>query len=127
MTYTKSNGQTLSGEAAVAALHSDYSLFAGYFHEPVFGSISDTEDGYRLIGWAKMFVDLPGGGEKKHTDLQGREWECLAFGSFIFDVVKDASGPQGFRVKALQMFADPTTILVEAIKRRIIPIEALTS
>jgi len=128
MTYVKSNGQSFSGEAAVTALHGDYALFTGVFHEPVFGSISGTADGgYRLIGWAKMYVNLPGGGEKKHTDLQGRKWECLSFGSFIFDIVKDPEGPQGFRIKGAQTFADPTPILGEAIKRGLIPVEALTS
>lgn len=94
----------------------------------MYGSVSDTSDGgYRLIGWAKMFVNLPGGGEKKHVDLQGRGWECLALGSFIFDLVRDPEGPQGFRMKSAQIFADPTPILGEAIKRGIIPVEALTS
>jgi hypothetical protein len=128
MTYTKSNGQTLSGDAAVTAMHGDYALFAEYFHEPVYGSISDIADGgYRLIGWARLFVNLPGDGERNHSDLEGREWECVSFASFIFDVVKDEDGPQGFRMKSMQIFADPTTILGVAIKRGLIPVEALTS
>ncbi|KAK0643731.1 hypothetical protein B0T16DRAFT_459843 [Cercophora newfieldiana] len=128
MTYTKSNGQIFSGDAAVTALHGDYALFTDVFHEPVYGSISETANGgYRLIGWAKMFVNLPGGGEKKHVDLQGREWECLSNGAFIFDLVKDSEGPQGFRMKSMQIFADPTPILGEAIKRGIVPVEALAA
>ncbi|KAK0611683.1 hypothetical protein B0T14DRAFT_333617 [Immersiella caudata] len=126
MTHTKSNGQTFSGEAAVAALRGDCSLFAGYFHEPVFCSISETGDSYRLIGWAEMFVDLPGGGEKKYTDLQGREWECLAFWSFIYDVVK-GGGSSRLPGQDVANACGPNHHLGEAIKRGIVPVEALTS
>src|SRR5512142_1988430 len=94
--------------------------------EPVYGSIHDTPDGYRLFGYAKLFVDLPIPGEKIHEDLSGRKWECQGHGAFIFDVVKDASGPLGLKFKTWQTFADPTLILGEAIKRGIIPVEALT-
>jgi len=133
MTYVKSNGESFAGEAAVAAMQADYALFTDFFHEPTYGTVASNPDGssYRLIGYAKMFVNLPagagGGGEKKYTDLQGRGWECQAQGAFIFDVVKDPAGPQGLRIKFFQMFADPTPILGEAIKRGIIPVEALTS
>ena len=128
MTYIKSDGQTFSGEAAATALHGDYAMFSEFLHEPIYGTISETSDGgYRLFGSAKTYVNLPGGGgEKKHVDFQGRGWECLAHVSFLIDVVKDAEGPQGYRLKSMQVFADPTPILGEAIKRGLIPVEALT-
>ena len=127
MTYIKSDGQTFSGEAAATALHGDYAMFSEFLHEPLYGTISETSDGgYRLFGSAKTYVNLPGGGEKKHVDFQGRGWECMALASFLVDVVKDAEGPQGYRLKSMQVFADPTPILGEAIKRGLIPVEALT-
>jgi len=73
-----------------------------------------------------MYVDLPVPGEKVYTDLSGRKWECQSQGAFIFDVIKDASGPLGLKFKNWQTFADPTPILGEAIKRGIIPVEAIT-
>jgi len=94
--------------------------------EPVYGVIHETEDGYRLFGYAKMYINLPVPGEKKFEDLQGRKWECQGHGAFIFNVVKDDS-PLGMKFTHYQIFADPTPILSEAIKRGIIPVEALTS
>jgi len=73
-----------------------------------------------------MFVNLPVPGDKIHTDLSGRGWEVQGQGAFIFDVVKDSSGPLGLKFKNWQTFADPTPILGEAIKRGIVPIEAIT-
>ena len=37
------------------------------------------------------------------------------------------TGPHGFKLTYFQTFADPTPILGEALKRRVIPIEALTT
>jgi len=36
--------------------------------EPVYGTIFEEGDGYRLIGTAKMFVNLPVPGEKKFKE-----------------------------------------------------------
>lgn len=128
ITFIKGNGQAFSGDAAVTAMFAEYALFAEYFHEPSFGVFTENPDGgYRLFGYAKMFVDLPGAVDKKHIDLAGRAWECQAHGAFLFDVVKDPEGPQGFRIKFFQLFSDPTAILGHAIKRGLIPVEALAA
>ncbi len=63
--------------------------------------------------------------EKKYVDLQGRGWECVTSGSFLFDVVKDEDGPEGLKFVNFQVFADPTPILGEAVKRGVVPVEAL--
>lgn len=126
MTYIKGTGQAFTGHQAHTAMHADYALFDKYYHEPSFGVITQNPDGgYRLFGYAKMFVDLPDAKEKKFTDLQGRSWECQGHGAFLFDVVKDAAGPQGFRIKFFQIFADPTAILGDAVRRGLIPAEAI--
>jgi len=41
-------------------------------------------------------------------------------------VVRDSSSPHGFKFTYWQTFADPTPILAEAIKRGVIPVEAIT-
>lgn len=124
--YVKTNGQSFSGDVAVKQLVEDYALFKEHFHEPIYVVITETEDGYCLLGHAKLYVNLPVPGEKKYEDLQGRKWECLALGAYKFNVVKDDTGVQGLRFTSFQTFADPTPILSEAIKRKVIPVEALT-
>ena len=94
--------------------------------EPVFGVFYDTADGYRMFGYAKMFANLAVPGDKIHADLSGRKWEFQNHGAFIFDIAKDPSGPLGLKFTQAQTFADPTTVLGEAIKRGIVPVEALT-
>lgn len=130
LVYTKSNGEKFEGiDAAVAGMTAEYALFSEYFHEPIYGTIVDHEDGkgHRLLGTAKVFVNLAGPfpGEAKNEDLSGRKWECVTQGSFIFDVVKDEEGPGGYRLKLFHVMADPTPILKEAVRRGIVPAEAL--
>ncbi|KAK3332388.1 hypothetical protein B0T19DRAFT_457065 [Cercophora scortea] len=118
-TYVKSNGQKLTGEQGIAALHSDYAIFAGHYHEPAYVVVSESEDGggYRLFGYARMFVNLPPGGGGNGNNGEGRRWDCEAQGAFIFDFVKDPAGPLGFRCKYFQILADPTPILAVAMER----------
>ncbi|KAK3385733.1 hypothetical protein B0H63DRAFT_473499 [Podospora didyma] len=131
ITFVKGTGETFTGQAAVEAMHAEYAMFPASFHEPVYGVISDNANGgHRLLGYARMFVNLPGGGGEAnnttHADLQGRKWDCQAHGSFLFDVVKDETGPLGYKFTYYQVFANPLPILGEAIKRGIIPVEALS-
>jgi hypothetical protein len=125
-TYTKSDGRSFTGDAAIKQQIEDYALFKEHFHEPNHGVITEIENGYQLSGFATMYVNLPVPGEKKYTDLQGRQWECVAHGAFRFEVVRDPTGVQGFRFSKFRIFADPTPILGEAIKCGVIPVEALT-
>jgi len=125
LVYQKSSGQVFHGEDAIRQSHDDYAMFAAHFHEPAFGIATETENGYQLAGFAKMYVNLPGDGERKYEDLQGRKWECVAEGGFLFEVVKDATGVLGMKCKSWKVFADPTPILSVALKKGIIPVEAL--
>ncbi|KAK3375748.1 hypothetical protein B0T24DRAFT_718283 [Lasiosphaeria ovina] len=136
--YVNGKGQAVSGAAAAGdALRGEYALFAAFFHEPVYGTahaveLPAGEKGYRLFGCARMFVNLPAGNqevvEKAHVDCHGRAWECVANGAFLFDAVEDEEGPtpEGLRMKRFQIFADPTAILGEAVRRGVVPVEALT-
>jgi len=127
--YTKGTGEAFSGSgcAGFKEVIKHYSIFAEYSHEPVYGVITETDDGYCLLGQAKLFVNLPVPGDKKFEDVHGRKWECEAQGAYRVYVKRDAGGPQGFLFTSLQVFSDPTPILSEAIKRGIISVEALTA
>ncbi|KAK1750881.1 hypothetical protein QBC47DRAFT_392813, partial [Echria macrotheca] len=129
LVYTKSTGQSFTGQAAINQMHADYALFAAFTHEPVHGVFVDTPNGgHTLFGHARIFVDLPGASDATRTeaDLSGRKWECRSEGAFRFEVVKDEDGPLGYRMKSMSLFADPSGILKVAVKRGLIPVEALT-
>lgn len=90
----------------------------------MYASVSNTaEGGYCLVGWAKMFVNVPGDGERKHTDLQGRKWEHVNFAGSTCDLTRDEESPLGFRMKKMQTFGNPTPILSVAVKRGLVPVE----
>lgn len=138
MTYVKSSGEIFSGrDSAVNALNKSYTLFSEYFHEPVYGTIVDHEDGqgHRLFGTAKMFVNLAGPiplpeAERRHEDLSGKKWECVTQGGFIFDARKTTDeertgGLPEYRLEYFQIMADPVPILKEAVRRGVIPVEAI--
>jgi len=127
--YTKSTGQTFSGSGNVAfkQMVAHFAMFADHFHEPVYGVITETENGYSLFAQIKLFVNLSVPGDKKFEDCEGRKWECVAQGAFRVNVKKDADGPMGLKFVSLQSFSDPTPILGEAIKRGIITVDALTA
>jgi hypothetical protein len=128
--YVKSNGESFTGKQAFDQGIADYGMFADYAHEPTFGVFTPNADGgYRLFGYAKLYVDLPGseGVNNTHEDLKGRKWEIVAHGAFIFDVEKADDSPFGFRLTYQQTFADPTPILGEAIKRGLIKPENLVA
>lgn len=123
--YVKPTGQTFKGAEAVDALQGDYALFSEHYHEPLYGQVAPTDDGFTLFGYAKMYVNLPVPGEKSATDLKGRKWDAVAHGAFRFNVRKSGDGPDDFLFTFSQVYADPTPILAVAIKRGVIPVEAL--
>lgn len=124
--FIKSTGESFAGKAGVEQMHADYAMFAKYFHEPNYGIVVDTPSGHTLFGQATIYVDLAApGGEKRFEDLQGNSWDCRGEGAFLFDVVRDPAGVVGYKFTKFQLFADPTPILGEAIKRGMVPVEAL--
>jgi hypothetical protein len=124
--YAKTTGETFSGEAAVQQTHADFGLFAAWHHEPSFAMVTETDDGrgYVLAGFARTYVNLPGDGGRAVEDLQGRRWECVGDGAFRFVVVRDPE--TGMKFREWKVCADPMPILGVALKRGLLPVEALT-
>jgi hypothetical protein len=104
----------------------EYAIFSAHYHEPSYGVITETEAGYRLFATATIYTDLVVPGEKKCEDLLGRKWENKGYSAVIFNIAKDLKGVHGYKMSSFQFFGDPTPILAEAIKRGIVPVEAIT-
>lgn len=119
--YTKPNGETISGGApAWAALLEMYAPLVDHYHEPRWGVIWETENGYILAGSAIMYGNFPVPGDKKHKDLKGREWDVSGPGAFHFEYVKDPSGPKGMKMKSQKIYANVLVLAAEMVKRGMI-------
>ncbi|KAK3395307.1 hypothetical protein B0H63DRAFT_534037 [Podospora didyma] len=130
--FVKSTGEVITDEA-VGAFHSQYALFDSFFHEPVYSTIVATDDGHRLMGSARLFVNLltpnrlEGGVEeegKKHVDMHGRKWDYVGQAVF-FDAVTDPASPHGRQFTQMQAYMDPLHILASAVERSVIPAEVV--
>lgn len=122
--YTKPTGVCVTGgEAAWAALLEGYSPFSSHYHEPFFFIIWDTPTGYGLFGCAKVFGKLHAPGELTKTDLEGRKWDVEIPGAFLFEYVKDPSGPKGLKLKSQKLFADGVPVICDMIKRGMVTID----
>jgi len=119
--FTKPNGETISGGApAWAALLELYSPLTEHYHEPRWGMIWETENGYILAGCAIMYGNFPVPGEKKYKDLKGREWDVSGPGAFHFEYVKDPSGPKGMKMKSQKIYANVLGLAAGMVKRGMI-------
>jgi hypothetical protein len=98
-TFHKADGTIFSGrEKALEAMRELYGPLTAHFHEPYFLVCTEADDGWDMIGQAKMFANLAGNpapGEKKVKDLQGREWDMGIPGGFHFHYLKDPSAENG--------------------------------
>jgi len=98
-TLHKADGIKVSGrENSIAAAREIYGPLTSHFHEPYFAVITETADGWDMIGLAKVFGNLngsPAAGEKKVKDLQGREWDMGVPGAFHLHYVKDPQAENG--------------------------------
>lgn len=128
---TKSTGQVISGPGAAEAWYADLAMFASHVHEPKYVVVTELDGGkgYRVFAHAKIYVDLVGGkgtdDEKTATDDEGRKWELVLGGTMLTDLVRDEGGVLGFKFASVKLYYDPTPALGLAIKRGLIPVEAL--
>jgi hypothetical protein len=125
MVYVNADGAKYEGyETVWHALQQIYAPFAaGFYHEPRFWSCWETDNGeWEMIGDATMYADLPAGsgGSKEHADLSGKKWDLGLVGMFHFHYVKDADGPDGFKLRSAQVFSDTFPAVQEMMKRGLI-------
>ena len=130
--FVKSTGELITGDDGVNAFHAQYALFDLFFHGPVYSTIVATDDGYRLMGFARLYINLPasslneyGREERKHEDMHGRKWDCVGQAAFFFDTVTDPSSPHGQYFKRMQSLMDPVHVLAMAVERGIVLREAV--
>jgi hypothetical protein len=126
--YVKPTGEVVSGVGpAFEAIKEMYAPLKDHYHEPKFGLIWDTSDGYELFGVANMYANfpVPGGGEKC-KDLKGDVWDICTPGAFHFKYCKDSSGPQGLKLKVQKLYADTLPMVGKMIERGMVKPEQLT-
>jgi hypothetical protein len=117
--FTHPSGKVFTGvKASWEGILEMYSMAASHYHEPVKGIIWETDKGYKLMGFVKLYINLPVPGEKKCKDLSGREWDTMGNGAAAFEFVKDASGPKGLKMTSHTLIADPLGIQSEMIARK---------
>lgn len=120
--YNNTDGSSFKGfDAAYEGIQQIYAPFTSFSHEPRFFTCWENEDGWEMVGQAVMYADLPvPGGEKTHEDMDGKKWDLGLPGMFHFWYVKDASGPDGWKMKRSDVFSDSFPAVQEMMKRGMI-------
>jgi hypothetical protein len=118
--FVHSSGKEFHGiqSAWEEGVLASYGPFAAHYHEPQRYVIWETDGGYKLIGVAKLYTNLPVPGENKCKDLEGREWDCVGNGAFEFEYVKDKSAPMGMKLRVQAIYADPLGMMSEMVARK---------
>jgi hypothetical protein len=125
--YIQTSGEVVKGEKALDKWHGEYRLYREHFHEPTQALVIEIPNGYRVYSTANIYMNLVVPGEAKLEDFQGRKWETGTKGCAVFEVVKAEGGIGGYKMSSFQSYGNPLPILGEAIKRGLIPAEALTN
>jgi hypothetical protein len=129
--YHKADGAEHFGLTEVmAATEQDYGLFTSHYHEPHSIMCIETDDGYKMLGQAKLFGNLPGDpakGEKRVEDRLGREWDvCIQGGWFNYYVRDESADSQlGMVIKKSEAMADGSIPMKAMLKRGLISVKDL--
>lgn len=124
--FTKSDGTVFPpGEASWKGWLEGYAPFTEHLHEARYCCVYERGGGWEMIGVAHLFANLVVPGEKTKTDRSGRQWDIEVPGVMVFNCVPDPSGPKGFKVRAITLFADGTPVLGAMIKRGMVKQEDL--
>jgi hypothetical protein len=129
--FQKADGVEYHGvDEVIAAVEEGYAPFTSHYHEPQSMMCIETDDGYKMLGWAKLFGNLrgaPAAGENKVKDRLGREWDTVILGGYSHWYVKDekAKNGLGMAIKSGEVRADGSTLMKVMLRRGLISAESL--
>jgi hypothetical protein len=129
--FQKADGTEFHGREQVMVANKElYGSLTSYFHEPYFVTCNETEDGYEMLGQAKLFANLPGkpsAGERKVKDKSGKEWDMSIPGAFHFWYVNDekAENGLGIAIKRTEIMSDGSVPMGIMLKRGLISAQDL--
>ncbi|CAF9941154.1 MAG: hypothetical protein ALECFALPRED_009011 [Alectoria fallacina] len=120
-TLYKADGAVIHGgrEAWEEGFPSIYGPFEAHLHEPNFLACWETEEGWEMIGQARVCVDfrVRATEEEKMRDAGGREWDCVTPAAFHFEYVRDGKAKnQGILLRRTHIFADSGPALMRMLK-----------
>jgi len=117
-------------EKVLTAVEKAYQPLTSHFHEPQSIMCIKTDDGYKMLGQAKLFGNLPGTpapGESKVRDKQDREWDIVIPAAWFNWYVEDEKADKelGMVIKRSESTADGSIPLRVMLKRKLISVEEL--
>jgi hypothetical protein len=123
--FLKPDGSEIKGgEKTFATLAEMYGPLTAQYTEPFYQIVTETEDGWDMIGQAWIYGNLPGepaSGEEKVKDLSGRTWEIKMSGGFRFQYVKDTGAiHDGIQMKTIQIMSDTAPVLKAMVGRGLV-------
>lgn len=137
-TFIDPTGKAVSGvEPAWAAVMQVYGPMSSQYHEPRYGIIWETDDGYELFGVAWLYYNLhapprpqggPEGGSatKIKDESEGNEWEMAGPSANHFRYRRDKGGHQGLKICEQRVYADSFPMKAELVKRGVVTLEQLS-
>lgn len=121
-TIVKADGSVHEGlQKAFASLQSTYGPLTEYHHQPTYGVITETSNGWSCVGVADLFYSLPGqGASAGAADNTGKKFDGVIPGAFIFNFVKSDKGPDGLQLNKITLFSDSGPIVVQLLQRGVL-------
>lgn len=120
VTFQNENGSEFHGvDNVLAAVRQYYSPFTSLYHEPQSFMCTDTDDGFKIKGQAKLFGNLPGpaaDGEIRVKDKTGKEWDIAIPGGWINEYVK-YENELGWAIKRSEVPGDGGIVKDVLLKR----------
>lgn len=125
--FTTPFGQKTVGlEPSWAALLRTYAFFSAHYHEPQEFVVWETDNGYKLMGQAYMYVKFVGDKQVGDgvQDLEGRKWDARFMGKFFFEWVRDPQGHKGLKMKREDVTADGFPMFAALVERGVVTWDA---
>ena len=126
-TLQMTDGTVFKGaeEAWHKAIPEMYGPFTAHKHDPTFGIVWETDNGWGMFGIAEFYFKIHGLSGDAVTDLQGEKWDGVSPSAFHFLYVKDGSGD--IKLKSAKIFADPGPAFKLMLKNGVINTEQLAA